>query len=142
MNLFIEGLKLKNNTSEGIVRVLVVEDNDDIRDLIEMILTDQGYSVLTAEHGEEALKLIEYPNHVKVILLDMKMPIMNGWQFAEAYRKMTNSFKAPIIVCTAAQDAKKRADEISAEGYLEKPFKKKSLLESVKVFMKGYEKNL
>jgi CheY-like chemotaxis protein len=101
-------------------RVLVVDDDESIRDLVEMALSAEGHQVMTAPHGAAALEAIAV-SPPDVILLDMKMPVMDGWAFARAYREGPGPH-APIIVVTAAQDAASRADDVAADGHLPKPF--------------------
>ncbi|BDG08169.1 response regulator [Anaeromyxobacter paludicola] len=100
--------------------VLVVEDDADLSALMEMVLLDAGFTVRRAADGLEALEQVEaaMPG---VILLDMRMPRMNGWEFAREFRRRWDR-GAPILVITAAENAKARATEIGAEGWLEKPF--------------------
>jgi DNA-binding response OmpR family regulator len=100
--------------------VLVVEDDRDLLALMEMILCDAGYRVRTAVDGRAALAHIaeEMP---ALILLDMRMPGMNGWDFAREFRAR-HGRAAPIVVVTAAEDARARAIEIEADGWLAKPF--------------------
>ena len=101
-------------------RILVVDDDESIRDLVEMALSSEGHQVMTAPHGAAALEAIAVmpPD---VILLDMKMPVMDGWEFARVYRQAPGQH-APIVVVTAAQDAASRAAEVAADGHLPKPF--------------------
>jgi two-component system, chemotaxis family, chemotaxis protein CheY len=106
--------------------VLIVDDDASIRDLIEMTLAEQGYEVEAAPHGAAALEVIGH-TRPSVILLDMRMPVMDGWDFARAYREMPGPH-VPIIVLTAARDARGRAAEINAEGFLGKPFDLDDLL--------------
>jgi two-component system, chemotaxis family, chemotaxis protein CheY len=101
-------------------RVLVVDDDEGIRDLVAVVLADQGYEVSVAEHGAAALDLVRQTRPA-AILLDMRMPVMDGWAFAAAYRQLPAPH-APIIVLTAAQDAPRRAAEIRADAALGKPF--------------------
>jgi two-component system, chemotaxis family, chemotaxis protein CheY len=101
-------------------RILVVEDDEGIRDMMEMVLDGEGYEVLTATNGIKALVLLE-EDRPDLILLDMKMPGMDGWEFARRYAELPDP-KPPIVVVTAAQDASRRAAEIAAQGYLAKPF--------------------
>ena len=109
--------------------VLVVDDDDGIRDSIDMTLSDEGYQVLTATHGADALTLVD--QHLpSLILLDMRMPVMDGWQFARAYRQRPGPH-APIVVVTAAVEAAGRAAEIHADGVLPKPFRLAELIEVV-----------
>jgi CheY-like chemotaxis protein len=109
--------------------VLVVEDDDAIRGFVTAVLEDAGYRVVTAANGSEALQRVEQVCPV-AILLDMKMPVMDGWTFAAEYRANSDQH-APIIVMTAAQDALARAREIDAIDVLGKPFDINDLLETL-----------
>ncbi len=101
-------------------RVLVVDDDESILDFVREALADEGYEVLTATDGAEALEMAA-AHPPDLILLDMRMPVIDGWEFAEAYAR-TPGPHAPLIVMTAARDAASIADEIHAAGYLAKPF--------------------
>ncbi len=100
--------------------VLVVDDEEAILDVVEWALEDEGYEVTRTADGREALALLASlrPN---LVLLDMRMPGMNGWEFCEAYAKQAN-LRAPIVIMTAAQDASRLAAEVGARGFLGKPF--------------------
>ena len=100
--------------------VLVVDDEASIRRLVELTLTDEGYEVVAAPDGATALELLRtcVPS---VILLDMQMPVMDGADFAAAYRARGGAL-APIVLLTAATNAEQRASEIDADAYLAKPF--------------------
>jgi DNA-binding response OmpR family regulator len=100
--------------------VLVVEDDPDLVDLLGVILRDAGYRVFTATDGFEALARVE-AEMPSLILLDMRMPRMNGWEFAGEFRTRWDR-SCPIVVVTAAENARLRAEEIGADGWLEKPF--------------------
>jgi two-component system, chemotaxis family, chemotaxis protein CheY len=108
------------------MRILVVEDDDGIRDLVDLVLSTAGYEVLTAPNGAAALQLVGHV-HPDLVLLDMRMPVMDGWEFARRYRARPEPH-APILVLTAARDAAARAAEIHANGYLGKPFDMEELL--------------
>jgi CheY-like chemotaxis protein len=101
-------------------RVLVVEDDDSIRDLVDLVLTSAGFEVLTASDGAAALQVVRAARP-DLVLLDMRMPVMDGWEFARRYRAGPKPH-APIVVVTAARDAAQRAAEIDANGFLGKPF--------------------
>jgi CheY-like chemotaxis protein len=112
--------------------ILVVEDDQEIRDFLALVLEGEGYAVRTAPNGAVALELIgEAPP--QLILLDMRMPVMDGWAFARAYRGRPGPH-APILVMTAARDAAERAQEIEADGYVAKPFDLDHLLSLVRRF--------
>ena len=110
-------------------RILVVDDDSDIRDLIEIVLAGEGYDVRTAADGVAALEVVEQ-SPPKLILLDMRMPVLDGWEFARRYRAGPGPH-APIVVLTAARDAAARAAEIGADGYLGKPFNVVELVQLV-----------
>jgi len=109
--------------------ILVVEDDHEIQQAIRDVLSLTGYPVVTAEHGGAALDVVEH-QPVGLIVLDMKMPVMDGWAFARAYRARVAS-PAPIVVLTAARDAAKWAAEVDAIAYLAKPFDLDDLLDLV-----------
>jgi two-component system, chemotaxis family, chemotaxis protein CheY len=109
-------------------RVLVVDDDPSILDTVTAILTSEGFTVMTASGGQEALSLLHswLPT---LVLLDMRMPIMDGWSVARAMREAGS--KVPIVVMSAAESAKRWADEIGAAGHLAKPFELDDLLACV-----------
>ena len=110
-------------------RILVVDDDDTIRELISIALGDEGYEVMTAIHGREALeRTVSWSPDV--ILLDMRMPVMDGWEFTRAYRQGQGPH-APIVVLTAGRDANCSALQLDADAALAKPFELSSLLDLV-----------
>ena len=110
-------------------QILVVDDDEGIRSFVELALDGEGYAVSTAPNGAVALEVAgqEQPD---LILLDMRMPVMDGWAFTRAYRSRPGPH-APIVVITAARDAGSRAAEVEADDYLGKPFELDELLELV-----------
>jgi DNA-binding response OmpR family regulator len=100
--------------------VLVVEDDADLLALMEIVLSDAGYPVRTASEGRSALRRVaeEIPG---LVLLDMRMPGMNGWEFAREFHAR-HGRPCPVVVVTAAENARQRAEEIGADGWLAKPF--------------------
>ncbi|MGC3996073.1 MAG: response regulator [Anaeromyxobacter sp.] len=109
--------------------VLVVEDDADLLGLMEMVLTDAGYAVRTASDGRQALERVAEVMPA-LILLDMRMPIMNGWEFARVFRERYGR-PCPVVVVTAAENAQLRAEEIGADGWLSKPFELDDVLSTV-----------
>jgi CheY-like chemotaxis protein len=109
--------------------LLVVDDDRDLLDLMTLILGDAGYETLVAENGRDALAMVarQMPD---LILLDMKMPVMDGWEFAREFHAHYDS-QVPILVITAAADAGRRAKEIRADGWIGKPFDVDELLASI-----------
>lgn len=105
--------------------ILVVDDDPDIVDMLREALEGAGHRVVTAADGLEALERLRTVEP-SLILLDMRMPRMDGWEFARAARERGNT--APVVVITAAGDARAWAKEISAESYIAKPFTISQLL--------------
>jgi two-component system response regulator MprA len=101
-----------------IQRILVVDDDPSVRETIGTFLRTAGYTVQTAADGAEALELIgrELP---AVVVLDMRMPIMDGWDFVRELR--AREIDLPIIVMTAARDVRQSAEEVGAPAYVAKP---------------------
>ncbi|MGH2391226.1 MAG: response regulator transcription factor [Chloroflexota bacterium] len=110
-------------------RVLVIDDDPSIRQVIVFALSDEGFLVDEARDGQAALESVGR-RHPDIIILDMQMPGMDGWAFAKHYRERYEH-QAPIIVLTAAQDAARRGADIGAESYIAKPFDLDALLERV-----------
>jgi CheY-like chemotaxis protein len=115
-------------------RVLVVDDEMAIRDVIADALQLEGYPVATASNGIEALNVVER-ERPSVVLLDMRMPLLDGWGFARELQ--SRGIQVPIICLTAAQNARRWADEIGAATYLAKPFDLNDLLDVVEGFCRG-----
>jgi two-component system response regulator MprA len=111
--------------------VLVVDDDTSILDTVSSILSGEGYDVVSASSGQEALEAVARKLPL-LILLDMRMPVMDGWAVARALRG--KGITVPIIVMTAAESARRWADEVGAEGYLAKPFGLDDLLTTVERF--------
>lgn len=111
--------------------ILIVEDDGDLAEVMEGALLAAGYDVRTATDGTEALAMIE-ESVPSLILLDMCMPKMNGWEFAHAFRKHYSSSSVPIVVVTAAEHARRRHTEIGARDVLPKPFSLDTLCRVVK----------
>ena len=108
--------------------VLVVDDDPSITGAVRDSLEFQGYRVTTASDGADALRLAE-TEPPALILLDMRMPGMNGWEFAERFRARGNG--APVVVMTAAANARRWAEEIGADAVLPKPFTLEDLFATV-----------
>ena len=108
--------------------ILVVEDDPEILSTVAAILELEGYPVERASNGAEGLRVVERIRP-RLVLLDMRMPVLDGWGFVDALKQ--RGIKLPILVMTAAHDARKWANEINAEGYLAKPFELIDLLDAV-----------
>jgi CheY-like chemotaxis protein len=101
-------------------RVLVVDDDPSIRELIALALEDDGFEVVGAPEGESALNMIPELKP-DLILLDTRMPIMDGREFARRYRELDEP-TAALIILTAVDDPEATAIDVGADGFLPKPF--------------------
>lgn len=101
-------------------RVLVIDDDDAMCELLRQSLGDQGFAVATVPHGAAALELVKH-HQPAVILVDLRMPIMDGWAFVEQYRRVAKP-AASILLLTAARDIEENATRLRADGFIRKPF--------------------
>ena len=112
------------------IRVLVVDDEDTIRDSLVEILAENGYAVTGATDGRDALrKLRAAPGAFKLVLLDLTMPVMDGRAFREAQRRDATLASIPVIVLSAFRDVAVMAADLAAVAYLKKPLNVPALLE-------------
>jgi CheY-like chemotaxis protein len=100
-------------------RILVVDDDDALCDTIREVLGDE-YAVASARHGAAALDLVKV-HEPALILLDLRMPIMDGWSFVQQYRRGA-TVPARVVVMSAAADLPSIARQLGADGQLRKPF--------------------
>ena len=107
--------------------VLLVEDHPDVRDMMSLALQFSGHHVLTASNGRDALQRL-HEERPCVILLDLMMPVMDGWQFCAALEKDTSLRHVPLIVISALPDM---ASRIPAAAHLSKPVDIDRMLELV-----------
>ena len=112
-------------------RVLVVDDDPDIRELLFTALEDEGFEVVPAGNGQEALAIIK-TFRPDVIVLDLMMPVMDGWQFATELRARDEGDEdIPIVLLSAARDLKTHAKALAAADIIEKPFDLAELLPKI-----------
>jgi len=101
-------------------RVLIIDDDEAVCEVLRDVLTDEGYAVATVPHGAAALELVKH-HHPAVIILDLRMPIMDGWSFAEQYRRQAKP-AASLILVSAMKDIEESARRIGAATFIQKPF--------------------
>jgi CheY-like chemotaxis protein len=109
-------------------RVLVVEDDGDLRDTLISMLADEGFDAVGAEHGDAAFALLEGGARPDMILLDLAMPVMDGWVFMSRLRERAGFEGIPVAVMSAGRNLV-RAPVSTA--YLEKPVRREELLEVI-----------
>ncbi len=110
--------------------VLVVDDDDSIRQIVRLCLSDEGYRVREAPNGLAALELLQ-GFQAELILLDLRMPVMNGWEFAQRYRALPGPH-APIVAFVAALNAQDECAGLEMAAVLSKPFDLDDLLRAVR----------
>jgi CheY-like chemotaxis protein len=110
-------------------RIMIVEDDRDIRETLAELLEDEGYEILTAGNGAEALDLLrggaEPPS---LILLDLMMPVMDGRSFRLEQRADPQLDRIPVVVLSAYHDAAAQAAELEVAAFLSKPLRPDTLM--------------
>ena len=111
-------------------RVLVVDDDRDLRDLLAAVLSSAGYEVLTAENGAAALSVLRtvLPD---LIVLDLMMPVMNGWQFREAQMALPDYARIPVVCLSGHHAARHQASTLGISACVVKPFEIDDLISVV-----------
>jgi CheY-like chemotaxis protein len=111
--------------------VLVVDDDFGTRDALTDLLQDRGYSVISAADGREALNYLRDASPPGIIILDLMMPVMDGWEFLEHQSRDPALLDIPVIVVTATPPR----DLLQAKAVLQKPIHFESLLELIERFL-------
>jgi CheY-like chemotaxis protein len=109
--------------------ILVVDDDESIRQIVRLCLSDVGYRITEAANGEDALAALD-DCRPELILLDLRMPVMDGWEFARRYR-LTPGPHAPIVAFVAALNAAEECADLDTAAILNKPFDLDELLSAV-----------
>jgi DNA-binding response OmpR family regulator len=110
--------------------VLIVEDDADLREMMAKLLTLEGFRAHTAANGREALDYLRDGGRPEVILLDLMMPIMDGWAFRHEQQHDPELSDVPVVVLSTIDRG--RAPEITADEFLKKPLDFDSLLAVVR----------
>ena len=118
-------------------KVLVVDDEKDIRELLIDDLLDSGYQVIEAENGSEALDRI-YNDRPDIVLLDLMMPVMNGIQVLKALKSDPDTVNLPVVLLTAvaAEDGEQKSKELGADYYLTKPWEPDTIQTVIKMALR------
>jgi CheY-like chemotaxis protein len=111
--------------------LLLVEDDADIRELLSDALRDQGYEVVGAGNGSGALGHLRSGLRPSLILLDLMMPVMNGWEFRERQRQDPSLADIPVLLLSADGAGDRHVPSLEAVGCLKKPFELDALLEAI-----------
>ena len=116
-------------------KILVVDDESRMRKLVRDFLTRKGYEVVEAENGEQAIDIFCSDNTIDLIILDVMMPKMDGWQVCREIRKLS---KVPIVMLTARGDEQDEllGFELGVDEYISKPFSPKILTARVDAILR------
>lgn len=112
--------------------ILVVEDDDDVREVLSEFLEHRGYDVLTAINGQEALELLEDQGIACLILLDLMMPVMDGYEFRSAQKQRASIAGIPVVVITA--DGSVQRDRVEAAAIFRKPLDLNRLVSTIEKY--------
>lgn len=120
-------------------KLLIVDDDPHIRELINVILSKEGFKIVEATDGEAALSILE-KEKMDLIILDIMMPNMDGWTFCKEVRSYYSD-NLPILMLTAKGETaqKVKGFDLGADDYLVKPFDVAELVARVKVLLKRYQ---
>jgi CheY-like chemotaxis protein len=122
------GAKAQN----GRCPVLIVEDDGDLRDMMAQLLMLEGFQTASVANGREALEYLNQGARPDVILLDLMMPVMDGWEFRRRQQADPAVADVPVIILSALDPA--RASEVNADAFLKKPLDFDRLLSLVRAF--------
>jgi CheY-like chemotaxis protein len=110
--------------------VLIVEDDADLREMMAQLLTLEGFSAAAVSNGREALAYLRANAAPDVILLDLMMPVMDGWEFRREQQRDTGMAEVPVIVLSALDQP--RAEDVHADAFIKKPLDFDRLLELIR----------
>ncbi len=108
--------------------ILIIEDNKDIKDSLKLALELEGYNVFSAENGKEGLDRLHSMPTPCMILLDLMMPVMNGWEFMEEMNKDILYAHIPVVIVSALTE---KQNAPKSEGYIQKPIDLNNLISIV-----------
>ncbi|MGZ3404969.1 MAG: response regulator [Polyangia bacterium] len=112
--------------------VLLVEDDEDIRHTVTEILSEEGFTVVGAADGDDAMRYLRNcAEPPRLILLDLMMPVMDGWAFRAAQLADPRLAKIPVVILSAATDVRRHAAQLHADDYLGKPLDVPRLLAAI-----------
>jgi CheY-like chemotaxis protein len=117
--------------------ILIIEDNDLAREGLATILREEGYGPTLLANGRQALDYLRCGNRPDLILLDMLLPVLDGWKFLDELEHWSKPVNAPIVVMTGTILTPEWAAQRGCAGFLRKPIEAGRLMEVVKRFVGG-----
>jgi DNA-binding response OmpR family regulator len=145
LNSFIEVNTEQNQKKKGLnfmTKILIVDDDPHIRKLVGIILSKEGFTILESQDGIEALSLLD-AEKVDLIILDIMMPNMDGWEFCQHLRNYYSD-SLPILMLTAKGETaqKVKGFDLGTDDYMVKPFDAAELVARIKALLKRYQINV
>jgi CheY-like chemotaxis protein len=110
--------------------VLIVDDDADIRDMLRELFAMEGYLVATARNGRDALEQLHDGEAPDLILLDLMMPVMDGWQFRAEQQRDPHLAPIPVVILSAVHNASERAAGLGAVACMQKPVEFDELIQT------------
>lgn len=101
--------------------IVIIEDDEDIREAMHSLLELEGYPVISFENGKDAIDALKEYSDPCLILLDLMMPIMNGWEFLKARKSLGDTIVAIPVYIVSAIASQQEAEKTGASGYIKKP---------------------
>lgn len=115
-------------------RILIIEDDNSIRELLVELLQSEGYEVASAVNGLEGLKYLQTQINPDLILVDLMMPVMDGYAFRTEQMKNPAWNKIPVVVMSAEANAKEKMKSFDITAFLAKPVELDTILNTVQKF--------
>jgi CheY-like chemotaxis protein len=115
-------------------QVLIVEDDPGLREALSQVLADEGYDPLSARDGLEAVNCLKKGNRPDVILLDLSMPVVNGWEFRMFQRRDSDLAQIPVVLITAGGYTREEVAWLEPAAVFPKPIDLPSLLSVLRKF--------
>ncbi len=128
-------IKKVKNRGDEMISILVVDDDKNTRFYFKEVLEGAGYTVVTAINGEEAMEKME-TNHIDLVVLDVMMPVMNGYEFTEGLRETQNY--VPVLMVSAKQlpADKHKGFEVGTDDYITKPVDPEEMILRIKALLR------
>ncbi len=119
-------------------QILIVEDDHELRDLLQIVLREEGFEVETCENGQLAIERLQEgkknKNLPSMVILDLNMPVLDGWEVASRLDADPELRDIPVIVSSATKEQGEKAKTLHADAYLVKPFTTDEILGVVELF--------
>src|SRR5690625_2284197 len=120
--------------------LLIVDDEYEFREFLKMQLKEEGFRVLTAEHGEHAIEVLE-KNHCDLMIIDIMMPKMDGYELTKTVRRYKEDLPILLLTAKGQLEAKEKGFLAGTDDYLVKPFEVRELIFRIRALLRRYDKN-